>query len=622
MSTPNRERWKNNGVFSPKPENVVRFLAGWILLSLTVPPFFRYPVLEFWLLPLGVGYLLLLLFLPRLWIYLLPLCTVVLGLEPLTGRVLFNELDFLFLLTVSAGLMYHRFRLQVYRPTPVIALLAGLLAIVSLSFPAWHAFVAPPGPLYSNPVLTEYYGYAVAKGMFWALLLVPMWGHALATNKGASVDALVRGLSLAGMAVLLSLLSGVGPMAEAARPIDPMQPLIPLLVSATLHGAYHGRGATRWLGGLGTASLIGAMLVLGDALVMVGATVAAALYLLLEGRAQLRRQWRLPLAPRTAFLSLAAACLAISLGVLLLDQGRELSMAERYERWQAAFSNSGPLMAGSGAGRAALHYVNAAPSSHLSPSDFLVHNNSPRSVIQLPANPALRIGQRLRIQPQTPYNLILSARSASGGTLALRLCNRGLAGQVDRQAQCAFANLTVPADPGEFTALDLELNSSNVGGTPNLSLWPAELTVANISDSGAVEIDFIALTLNDINRLRNSSFSDGFDHWFYLDAPENYPGQTRNMYLQWILEYGWLGLALMLAMIAMLVRNSVQPHARRSLAPVYLSAVCALCLYGLVESPLISARVSWLFHFFLFSGIAGLRLGSRERQAQQRSLAV
>lgn len=611
MSTPSGERWKNNGVFSPKPENVVRFLAGWVLLSLAVPPFFRYPLLDFWLLPLGGAYLLLLLFLPRLWIYLLPLCTVILGLEPLTGRVLFNELDFLFLLTVSAGLMCHRFRLQVYRPTPAIALLVCLLVIVSLGFSAWHVFFSPPGALYSNPLYSEEYGYAITKGMLWALLLVPMWGHALATNRGAGIVALIRGLCLAAIAMFLSLASGIGPMAEAERSIDPMQALIPLLTPATLHGILHGRRTTRGLGILGAASLAGATVMLGDALVAVSATCAATLYLVLEGRERFRRGWRPGISPRTALWSLIGVCLAISLSALLAAPSQSVSLSKRYERWQAALGNSSSLT-GSGAGRAALSYQGTGPTDRLSPSHFLIQKGSPRSVMQLPANPALIIGQRLRVRPQTPYTLIISARSDEASTLSLKLCDRQVAGQTDRDRLCVVEDLNIPANAEEFTNVSLELDSKGVGEAHRLSLWPAEISLANNGERGVVEIDFIALTLEGINRLRNSSFSDGLDHWFHRDAPGNQPGQTRNMYLQWLMEYGWLGMTLMLAIIATLLRHSTRPHARRSLAPVYLSAVCGLCIYGLVESPLISARVSWLFHFFLFSGIAGLRLETRD----------
>jgi hypothetical protein len=73
--------------------------------------------------PLAASYLFLLFLMPRLWLIVLPLATVGLDITPWTGRFAYNELDLVFLVTLSSGLLYNRYRFRVFSPSPAIMVL-------------------------------------------------------------------------------------------------------------------------------------------------------------------------------------------------------------------------------------------------------------------------------------------------------------------------------------------------------------------------------------------------------------------------------------------------------------------------------------------------------------------
>ena len=189
---------------TPSLTRMGMLLAGLVILVLALPPFFDFPWLRYWTLPLAAIYLFLLLILPRLWLVVLPLATVGLDITPFTGRFSYNELDLVFLVTLASGLLYGRYRYSVFRPRPATAVLLGYLVVIALGFSGWRYFVLPPGTGFENPYYTGEYSYKVIKGIIWGVALVPMWGHLLALDKTRSINTLVGGLSAA--ALLLGLI--------------------------------------------------------------------------------------------------------------------------------------------------------------------------------------------------------------------------------------------------------------------------------------------------------------------------------------------------------------------------------------------------------------------------------
>ena len=181
-------------------------LAGLLLLTLALPPFFSFPWLEFWLLPVAAIYLFLLLVLPRLWLIILPVVTVGLDLAPFTGRFAYNELDLAFLVTLASGLLYGRYRFKVFAPSPASIALLSYLVVLALGYSGWTFFLLPPGAGWDNPYYTDEYAYKVFKGVVWGIALVPMWGYLLAVDKQRAVTMLITGICCAALVLGLIVL--------------------------------------------------------------------------------------------------------------------------------------------------------------------------------------------------------------------------------------------------------------------------------------------------------------------------------------------------------------------------------------------------------------------------------
>ena len=104
-------------------QRLLMVLGGLVLLILAVQPFFRFPIVGFWFLPLAAIYLFLLLVLPRLWLLVLPVATVSLDFTPWTGRFVYNEFDLLFFITLASGVLYNRYRYRVFAPSRAMLVL-------------------------------------------------------------------------------------------------------------------------------------------------------------------------------------------------------------------------------------------------------------------------------------------------------------------------------------------------------------------------------------------------------------------------------------------------------------------------------------------------------------------
>jgi hypothetical protein len=171
----------------------------WILHDF---PFARWPLL------LGAGvYFGLLLWRPALWLILLPLLLPVLDLRPWTGRIYLDEFDVLVLVTLAAYLLRDRYVLSFGAMRPLsrvlLALFVGLvgLSLFRTLYP-WPEIDANSFAGYYSP----FNALRVSKGLFWALLLYPVWVIEERLDAARARRFLLLGMSLAALAVFAVVL--------------------------------------------------------------------------------------------------------------------------------------------------------------------------------------------------------------------------------------------------------------------------------------------------------------------------------------------------------------------------------------------------------------------------------
>lgn len=622
--------------------------AGLVLLALALPPFFDFPRLGFWLVPVAATYLFLLLLLPRLWLIVLPLATVGLDITPLTGRAAYTELDLLFIVTLASGLLYNRYRFKVFSPGPASYVLCCYLAVLALGYSGWFFFAQPPRAHIGNPYYTGEQAYRVLKGTLWGVALVPMWGALLAVDKRRAVNALVSGMCAA--ALLLGLIalwengtlgavfSGLDWSRAQSWLPDPGSPyrvtgvfsdmhkggeafdgVVLLLLPVALYAATYGR--THFHRILGVAAVLALVYL---ALVGFSRTAAyAAFFLSLIAYALLtlwsRRRNRLSLRlPPLGFCTLLVA--AILLAVVPVRMTGRASptegdfgapVAQLQEVMDSSAGGFYHALLGNGVGTFPASSIRRYPEKLRQLGGFDVARKGSRNVLLLGGSPGLTLGQRVPVEPFTDYTLNVHLRAESPARLVVGLCERNVAYARHSAPDCLAHSLPLQATDGAIEHYTLQLNSQHIGEGGIVSRWPTLLTLQYEGAETPVEIDAVDLSADDTRLLRNGSFREGLDYWFFYSDVIHRPWHAGNSYLQLWFESGWLGLGLFLALVSLLLYANIERHAPDSLLPVYTTAVFCLGLFGLFGTPLDSARVSWLFYFFLAAGLARLRVGDK-----------
>ena len=742
---------------------VLLLLSGLVLITVALTPFFNFPRLHYWLAPLAGIYLFLLAVLPRLWLLVLPVATVVMDFTPWTGRFIYNELDLLFFVTLSSGLLYDRCRFRVYRARAQTLTLLAFVVVTALGYSAWWAFVLPPQAGLQNPYYASEYAYKVAKGMVFGLGLVPMWGYLLAVDKNRAVHTLVAGMAVAALclgvavlwergslAVLLAwpawyhVVSSLLDLTAAYRVTglfsdmhtggETIDGVVLLLLPVTLWAIAWGRTlALRLLGiagfiALAYVTLVGftrttyvgfvsgvvlyALLVyrarqyggvpfaislkwlvptFGAALVAAvlafvyagsfGVASFSALLLLawiasrvaLPGRwrhaatllavpliaaalyAHMHSRWVAPSVPGSLAMVLALAVVfvlarnlfrassrsilfnqLVMLGACIVLPGLfavalggyqfndrlsrvDSDLQTRLEHWGDVVDSSrggfwGTLL-GSGVGSFPARYIAYHSNSVAQVGSFNVARDGRRSVLRLGGGNDLQLGQRVGIEPHTLYGINVRLRASGSGKLVVALCERNQIYASNFRPTCVHQRLRFEPLDDEFQEVSLEMDSGRVGEGRALSRRPTLFSLKFSGPGQVLEIDAVQFSADGFNLLRNGSFRDGLDYWFSYNDFSHLPWHVKNTFLQVWFETGLLGLCLFLALLFFLGRAAWRPQSVDSLVPVYVTGVLTLCVFGLFGSPLDSVRVSWLFYFFLGSGLASLRVRRKTQEA-------
>lgn len=611
------------------------FLAGLVLISISLPPFFQYPLLSFWLVLLGFIYFVLLSVFPRIWLYLLPVIVVGLDLTPYTGRLFYTELDLFFLLTISAGLLLNRMRFDVYRSSPASLVALAFLFLCCLTLSGWLTFLVPPRSSLGNPYLDSAYAYQLLKGLLWSILLVPMWGQHLTENKNRATNALITGIAMA--AFLLAALTAwdhyalAGFADLASQPTSTVSGYPPglsalfadmhlgsatlgavsvALAAYVLWASVFLPGPLRALSYVAYIALVYVSTVAGSLFALITTTLA--LFALLLWHAHKQQQ---PKPAALPFTSAISATSIVSALIFTAFSSTPLTNAASPTGTSSdqVSSTWATTLIGHGAGAFPQAYLGNQTQTESVTTSFSISQKEHANTLLLHGGSDIAVGQRVGIQQHRDYQAILRLRANASGSLSIALCERNLSPTDDLSTACSRKHLFYDGNNELFKDYELTIPSEQVG---NQTSWPTSIYLQNSSPGSVVEIDSIELLSDGFNQLRNSSFYQGMDYWFFY-APPNTPGwRLDNMYQRLQFEHGIVGLALFLALILLLARSTfTAQRSHDSLLPAYASCVIGLCVFGLWHSPLDSPRVAWLFYFALFSMLADFRMRARSNNA-------
>ncbi|TCO74346.1 hypothetical protein [Chromatocurvus halotolerans] len=294
--------------------------------------------------------------------------------------------------------------------------------------------------------------------------------------------------------------------------------------------------------------------------------------------------------------SMATALVASQMDARMASVDRDYGT--RLQHWRDVVSASdAPLgnIAGNGVGRFPLHYAEAWPLRRAKLATFTVVAAEDRHVLRLQGGRDLTVGQRIAVDSDALV-LGLTLRGEPGSRLLVSLCQRNILDTGRRDRACSFAAvrpstgegnsrrvLRLPVPEGRLDAAGrpLLLGLRNMGAGSELDVWGLQA----LSGSGA--------------SVRNGNFAQGMQHWFFYTDLAHLPYHVKNLWLQAWFDTGWLGLLLLTGLVGVGLWRAHGAASRRPEEQFFMLGVLVVGILGLFGSPLDSARVSWLFYFFL-----------------------
>src|SRR5471030_142478 len=282
-------------------------------------------------------------------------------------------------------------------------------------------------------------------------------------------------------------------------------------------------------------------------------------------------------------------------------------LRERWQHWQhvLAMMNGVDAITGMGLGRFPAVYFWHNPRGEQPATLRYVDEAGNRYLQMTPAayeagyGELLRLLQRVQVVPRTPYVLGFDARHRSTQAYAhVSLCQRLLL----YPQNCVDAALRLGPPAAGWRHYQFAFDSGPLGDGDWWRRLPVQLEMAVEGDPLPIDIDNISLrdAAGEHEAIRNGSFLDGNNYWFFSSDHHHLPWHTKNLVLNVYFELGLFGLlafgALMLGALAGLLARAWRGELG---AACWLASLAGFLLVGLFDSLLDVPRITLLFLLLL-----------------------
>ncbi len=604
------------------------FLGGVALLVVAALILVRFPVGQIWL---GAGLLAYAVALrrnPSLWLIVVPALLPSLSLAPLSGWYFVDELDLFLLVTIGVALL--RPAAGVARvPLPRTAVVLISLLAVSYAVSTLRGLL-PLSPLDLNALSSYYSSFEslrLAKGFFWALLLLPAMQRAFVEPERAGRFLLVGmmiGLLAAGTAVAWErfVFTGLFDLSTDFRATGTFagmntggNEIESYFVMALPFAVLWLAQSRSWL-----SVMVGVLaLVLGSyALLLTFArggyvagaigVVLATVGVLVARRADSRSHlsWGRAAGIAAAIVVVALLGVAVATAPYMADRfaGTAGDLRTRWNHWwdSVAMMDDGiaTSLFGMGIGRFPETYFWKTRKGDR-PGTYAYVEEEGNVFLRLGAGDPLYLRQRIAVEGGTKYQLGLDLRSDQpGGQLTVYLCEQTPL----YSARCKAQTFTARQAERGWQSFEATFASGEVGSGDWYRKRPVYLGLNYRTGETAIDVDNVRLlSPAGENLVRNGRFEDGFDHWLFA-VDDHLPWHIKNLWLTFYFEQGWLGVAVFSAVLLWGAVVMIRPLAKEwSLLPATFAAVVALVVGGFVDNPFDFPRISTVFYLTLFSGL-------------------
>ncbi len=597
-----------------------------VLLTLTIWQLLNYPGSFAVLLALLVFYAIALYKYPQAWLIALPALLPVADLSPWTGRLFFTEFDYFFLLTLVISLWRGRWRspfkiiktatlflLGIYILFYTISLMLGLFPLQALDANAF----------------TNYYSYynslRVAKGFFWALLLLPLLAYHVQHKQNLKAYfsyGILTGLAATSFFALWerTIFTGLFDFSTGFR------------ISSTFYSMHTGGAhldAYLVLSipficflfieskNLFTRTVFPTLLFsISFYTLLVTFTrasyiaIAISLMTLVIGlficyKQVIAYHWKKTLGLATfTLLIISSISLTILNGSFIQHRfsqtAHEIDVRSNHwldvkEMMDDDFFTS---LFGMGLGSFPRTYLWNDISGN-APATFSLQQEKKQLYLQIGSGSPLYIEQHIDIAPFSNYKLSFDYRMQLGNSrLNIMVCEKA----IQNSFNCQKIPLKYQNKKNQWQHIKQSFNSGDIGKTDNpFNNKPTKLILFNSQQNSLLDIKNINLISTEKRKLlKNGGFSKGMDHWFFT-ADRHIPWRAENLWVQMLFEQGWLGLIvfnlILLQIIVYLYHRIVKQD---YFAAISLSAFTGFMVIGMTDSPFDMPMITLLFFMIYF----------------------
>ncbi len=274
----------------------------------------------------------------------------------------------------------------------------------------------------------------------------------------------------------------------------------------------------------------------------------------------------------------------------------------RMIHWQDAISmmnnNFSTKLLGMGLGSYPRTYY-ILNSENVRPASSLIIKESEQEYLRISKGDPLYMGQYIDIQSHKMYILKYDQRTGGNAKLSVSICEKSLL----YSFECNWLSATKLLSNNEWQHVEILFNMGDVGeerGAFQVSR-PVQLALNHGSGNGYLEIDNIKLTDEfGQNIISNGGFEQGLDRWFF--STENHmPWHIKNLWVYVFFEQGVLGLFSFCVLVVLaLVNLKSRIMEGDYFACILISSLCGFFVVSVVASPFDAPRLTLLFFIILF----------------------
>lgn len=643
-----REQWSGDRSHTPAPVFASTIiepggLAAWagrasalLLIVFCGWQIVRYPVFSEALFLGLLAYLVLLWKFPGFWLVAVPALAPVLDLTVSSGRLFFNEYDYLILITVAAGLFSGCWKVSYLRQAGLGTAFYPILLFLLVSYSVSLLQGMLPLPAVDENAFVNYYSrfnaLRIIKGFVWAVMLLPMFAAEMDIVKAKRYFSYGMLIGLMGIIIFsiwerivfsgwsnynsdYRITARFSSMHTGGGHIDEYLmlavPFILILVIGERLKFYRLIPAM----GIFALSLYVVMVTFsrGPYIGILFEIIVFLIALLFKIKHVKSGLWH-------KLLYIPATLLLIFSVIVPVFQGKYIqerfSQVERdYQirknHWQDAVDMMDDEVMtdifGMGLGSYPRTYY-WRNSENTLPATYQFQSGPDGRFLKLWSGDSLYFEQKISIEPDAQYRLQLDFRSDSGKpTLTVPICEKALL----YSFRCIWQTFQLPKVDGNKwqrveKMVDTKMFSVGEGFSRNLFRRPVKLSLYNGVNNTVIDVKSVHLfDSNGNDVIKNGDFTDSMDHWFF-STDNHLPWHIKNIWVQVLFEQGWFGLVIFSGFIVYcllvfgkgLVNND-------NYAAIGLISLLGFLVVGVVDSPFDEPRLTLLFYLICFIFLSG-----------------